>query len=189
MSWLTNRRDMISVHGSTGRFAAYAYRAMMGVLLLALALLLALTAPAAFASGPTFGVHVNGPDTVTGGVPERTLVVVQNTGDAPFAGALTFSVTFAVGIEPKELSTPVSSSSLGNPESSCQIVAQTLTCTVPTETVLNVGEPDEHVLRMPPGSQMYFQVTAPVSPEASGTLVSSVEVSGAGTGEDVVEQE
>jgi uncharacterized repeat protein (TIGR01451 family) len=131
-----------------------------------------------FAAGPALSLHVSVPDTVTAGIPARLLVVVQNVGNAPFAGPLTFSDAFPEGISPVEPS--VSSSAVELPGPTCQTIARTVTCTIQTEHTVKPGEPDERIERILPGGQIYLRMFAPVENNALGTLVNSLEISGAG---------
>ncbi len=140
----------------------------------ALSALLTLVAAApGHAAGPAISMHVSGPDAVNEGVLTRILVVVQNTGDAPLSGDLTLADTFPTGLGIADASVSTTS---GAPATTCTTVAQTDSCSAPVDGIL-------------PGGQVYFTIFSPVAPDAAGTLVNTLEVTGGGAPQDLTAQE
>src|SRR5215213_764493 len=131
--------------------------------------LLSASAASAMAD-PALELHTNVPNSIPAGSSARINAVVQNVGDVPFSGELRFTDTFPVGV------TPTAPSSIQGYGFVCQTVDQTVTCTV-------------DVTGLFPGAQVYYGITAPVEPNASGTLVNTIEVSGAGATEVLTDQQ
>jgi hypothetical protein len=136
--------------------------------LAAVAVLLAMAATAA--ADPALELHTNVPNAISAGSTARIIAVVTNVGDAPFDGELTFADTF-----PAEM-TPANPTSGQGYTFNCQPVAQTIMCTVDVTGLL-------------PGAQVYFSISSPVDPSATGTLVNTIEVSGAGTADHLTDQQ
>jgi hypothetical protein len=128
-----------------------------------------LVAAAAAAADPALELHTNVPNSIPAGTTARIGAVVSNAGDTPFTGELTFSDTFPAALTPAD---PVSN----HYSFSCQTVAQTTTCTVDVTGLL-------------PGAQVSFGISSAVDPNATGTLVNTIEVSGAGTTDDLTNQQ
>jgi hypothetical protein len=127
---------------------------------------LLLVAATSALAAPALEMHISGPDAVTPERVARVLVVIQNTGDEPLSGELTLVSSFAEGLAPANPDTP---------GMSCQLVDQTNTCTLDVSGVR-------------PGAQIYGNIYTLVRPDATGTLVSTVEVSGGGTTDAISSQ-
>jgi hypothetical protein len=115
-------------------------------------------------------LHTNVPNSIPAGSTARIIAVVQNVGDAPFSGELRFSDTFPAGV------TPTAPTSIQGYGFVCQTVDQAITCTVDVTGLL-------------PGGQVYYGITAPIDPNVTGTLVNTIEVSGAGAPEVLTDQQ
>lgn len=125
-------------------------------------LLLAMAAPLAGAATPQWRLWVTSPDDVTPGRLASVDAVIENVGDVPLTGQLTVINTFPAGFGPVD---PEMGGTV--PGFSCQIVAQTSTCSV-------------DVAGLVPGAQVRLAYRTVVDPAATGTLVNAIEVSGGG---------
>jgi len=119
-------------------------------------------APAsASAAGPALGVRVTTPDTISAGGKVPVKITATNVGDQPWTGEIEFTNTLPAGLTFVQFETG------GN----CEVGGQVVSCKQEVEGVLPGGT-----------ARMSFQ--AAVDSGASGTLVNTVVVSGAGTGEE-----
>jgi len=132
-----------------------------------LGFLLALTAVAlsavasAAAAAPALRVTSNVPDFVTAGEPIYLVVSARNVGDQPLEGNVVVRYTFPDGVVPAE------------PSGGCQTVGQEVECVIDATGML-------------PGSELRWETRTYVEPGASGTLSGQIELTGGGTGDDVV---
>jgi len=136
----------------------------------------ALGAASALASGPKIALHVDAPDSLTVGKPVKTILTVENIGDAPLSGNITVTYNFPVGIAPTE---PFGDFGL---VTSCEATGRVVTCQLATS---GTG-PAVNGL---PGGQLVLRTFAQLEAGAAGTLVNSIEVSGGGTGQTLVSEQ
>jgi len=138
-------------------------------------------ASAAGAAAPAITVRTDYPDTAVGGVHDSGLlgqhgqwikmgVYVENSGNGAMSGPLTISLTVPAGTTVKELRGE------GAEENSCEINGLVATCTVDGA-------------RMLPAAQEQMRAVVELDPAATGTLTSSIEVSGGGVAETFTRQE
>jgi hypothetical protein len=131
-----------------------------------------LTASASSAqAAPALRVTTSIPDHVTAGKFVSWTVSVQNVGDQPMSGNLTITYTYPAEF-PFFIEEPFQSDPGPRP-TACTATGQVQECVI---DVTGIG----------PQRQMRYQAFAFVEPGASGTLSGQIEVSGGGSGDDVI---
>lgn len=129
----------------------------------------AFAAPA-YAAAPVLALHMESPESMQPNETVEFKFVVENIGDAPTSGSVSFKNTFPVGVEvPPEL--------YEGTANNCSTVGQTLSCELPMENKL-------------PGAYVEVKFHAHVESGASpGTLSDEVEAEGGGAFEPVSRKE
>lgn len=129
---------------------------------------LLLCASAAAAAGPELTFYTQVPDTAQPGSDLKIVGAVENSGDGPMSGDLTFTQTLPAGIAAVEQRAG---------QGTCDVQSQTITCSVPVEGLV------------PGGQRVLVFRNVAEEPDAAGNLVVSQTVSGGGTSEEIVREE
>lgn len=160
----------------------------MGRIFRVLALAFALAAAAcaglitasAGAAAPALALRAQIPETLEPNEAVALKFVVENVGDAPLNGPITFEHTFPDGITPVE--PEIISTNFVLVTGNCFITGQTDICTVSAENTVT----GEGAL---PGGWFVFLYKATVDPTASGTLIDESALEGGGAFEPVVRED